>query len=650
MSKIKVLHKIVADQIAAGEVVERPASVVKELIENSIDAGADQITMELDAGGVGRIRILDNGAGLADDDVETAFLRHATSKIANIEDLNAIRSFGFRGEALASIASVSRVTVHTRVKNAVAGAKVRIEGGEFLEKREAPSPVGTDFEVRDLFYNVPARLKFLKKESTESSHCIEALVRMALVRPDVSFKVISNGRRVRELVKVADATERVKALFASETLAMTEGEEYGVTVRAVLGAPDKARAGAGSLYTYVNGRYIRDRSLLRAVTQAFGHTLESGRYPVGFISVDMPPHAFDVNVHPQKTEVRFSNPQSVFRAVSHVVGAMAAQSPWTRMSTGVSVASGTEVENSIENTATEVRGAGTKSALRDAAADYGPSATMSFPAPPVAGLTGYSKATPYSGEERKENTVIGGNGTNGTGGAANDALRRAAPDSADLFGALPSALPRDRNMHSPQQSGEPGKDTSFSSLRYVGQMRNMFLIMEDASDMVIIDQHAAHERVTYERLRSELAKGRIGSQRLLTPHMIDLGPLETERIVEKKNALSRLGLEVDQAGADRIAVYGVPPEITASPERLLAELVLALEEGREGTKGDLEDRAVATLACHSSIRAGRTMQEKEVEALLLQMDRVDFAGHCPHGRPVLARIPFSEIRRRVHRE
>ncbi|MBN2718088.1 MAG: ATP-binding protein, partial [Deltaproteobacteria bacterium] len=258
MAKIKVLHKVVADQIAAGEVVERPASVVKELIENSIDAGADQITLEIDGGGVGRIRIRDNGVGFESDEVETAFLRHATSKISNIEDLNAIASFGFRGEALASIASVAKVTVHTRVKDAVAGTRLHIEAGEVIEKREAASPVGTDFEVRDLFYNVPARLKFLKKESTESSQCIEALVRMALVRPDVAFNVISNGRKVRELVKVTDATERVKALFSSETLAMTEGEENGVSVRAVLGAPERARAGAGSLYTYVNGRYIRD--------------------------------------------------------------------------------------------------------------------------------------------------------------------------------------------------------------------------------------------------------------------------------------------------------------------------------------------------------------------------------------------------------
>ncbi|MBN2528165.1 MAG: DNA mismatch repair endonuclease MutL [Deltaproteobacteria bacterium] len=640
MPKIKVLHKVVADQIAAGEVVERPASVVKELIENSIDAGADQITLEIDGGGVGRIRVLDNGAGFDSDDVELAFLRHATSKITNIEDLNAIRSFGFRGEALASIASVAKVTVHTRVKDAVAGTRVRIEGGELLDKRDAASPVGCDFEVRELFYNVPARLKFLKKESTESSHCIEALVRMALVRPDVSFKVMSNGRKVRELVKVNDDTERVKALFSTEALAMTEGEEFGVKVRAVLGAPEKARAGAASLYTYVNGRYIRDRALLRAVTQAFGHTLESGRYPVGFIALDVPPNAFDVNVHPQKTEVRFANPQSVFRAVSHVVGAMAARSPWAHAVSEKVTSYGSGVRGDA-NSATHNPSSG--NAVREASVDYGRPTQASFPSPPTSGFSGMR---PGVFEER---TTPANRESDTPGIMAGPLPQSSMVKNHDVFQALPNSIPKEV----PDVAAIFASDDEprgFSALRFVGQARNMFLVMEDEADLVIIDQHAAHERVTYERLRRELAQGRIASQRLLTPHMIDLGPAETERIIEKKDALSRLGLEVEQAGADRIAVYGVPPEISASPERLLAELVLALEEGREGAKGEMEDKAVATLACHSSIRAGRSMKVLEVEALLAQMDKVDFAGHCPHGRPVLARIPFAEIRRRVHRE
>ncbi|MBN2715883.1 MAG: hypothetical protein JXX14_08505, partial [Deltaproteobacteria bacterium] len=377
---------------------------------------------------------------------------------------------------------------------------------------------------------------------------------------------------------------------------------------------------------------------------AFGHTLAPGRYPVGFIAVQVPPHAFDVNVHPQKTEVRFANPQAVFRAVAHVVGAMAARSPWSH-------AAAFEIDYSDSRTTND-------STLNDAGVAYRNTAQISFPAPPASGLLGYTPGKrsaervekealniPVSGGERPENFV-----TPAKAGGQRDLESQRFLDSR-LRGN--DRLARHETITGAggiSTSADSGQESSFSALRFVGQVRNMFLIMEDVDDLVIIDQHAAHERVTYEKLRKQLAGGRIASQRLLTPHMIDLGPAETERIMEKQSELARLGLEVEQAGADRIAVYGVPPEISASPERLLAELVIALEQGREGTKGDLEDKAVATLACHSSIRAGRTVLEKEVVALLAQMDNVDFAGHCPHGRPVLARIPFSEIRRRVHRE
>lgn len=632
MSHIKVLHKVVADQIAAGEVVERPASVVKELVENSLDAGATNVLLEIEGGGAGRIRVMDNGAGFDNDDIELAFLRHSTSKISNIEDLNTVSSFGFRGEALASIASVAKVTVHTRIKDAVAGTRLRIEGGQIVDKREAASPVGTEFDVQDLFFNVPARLKFLKKQSTEASHCIEALVRLALVRPNVSFKVVSSGRTVRELVRVTDPIERVRDLFSSETLALTEDEENGISVRAILGAPEKARAGAGSLYTYVNGRYVRDRAMLRAVTQAFGRTLESGRYPVGFISVDVPPGSFDVNVHPQKTEVRFANPQAVFRAVSHVVGAMAAKSPWAHYMVAAVDDSVEQMSMSITPEASEDSEEVDSDRIREAKASYDSSQPKSFPNPPTHGFS--TQPSPLSKSIE-------------SGGFPSHSKEEISTHAA--CAAQSVVIPK--SVEQVQESISLGQSAQkFSQLRYIGQAKSMFLIMEDAQELVIIDQHAAHERVTYERLRQELAAGKIASQRLLQPHMIDLGPAETSRIVDHKEALERLGLEVEQAGTDRIAIYGVPAEISASPDRLLAEMVLALEEEREGTRGETEDHAVATMACHSSIRAGRKVLDQEVDALLLQMDEIDFAGHCPHGRPVLARIPWSEIRRRVKRE
>ncbi len=602
-AKIRVLDRIVADQIAAGEVVERPASVVKELLENSIDAGATSIRVEVDGGGSIRIRVLDNGYGLTEDELDLAFTRHATSKISSIDDLEKVVTFGFRGEALPSIASVSQVTVQTRIADAVEGHRLVLKGGEVIERREVGCPQGTDFEVANLFFNTPARLKFLKKENTETGHCAEALVRLALVRPEVSFAMISNGRKTRELVRVEDPQERVAALFPDEVLAVAQGSHSGVDVRAILGPPERARAGAGSLYTYVNGRFIRDRTLLKAVTGAFAGTLDPGRYPVGFIALTVPPQAFDVNVHPQKTEVRFADRNSVFRAVTRVVGEMAARSVWALGEAPVNVKPETgpnKISESNEYT-------------------YGEIPAGRFVPPP-------SHLNP-AGKARPSSVVTGGD--------------------RPVGGPVPTAPVQTQLT---PVAHDPGAGR-FSSMKYIGQARGMFLLLEDDRDLVVIDQHAAHERVTYERLKSQLASGRISSQRLLVPHMVDLGPSQVERIVGHEDRLNDLGLEVSRAGPDRIAIRAVPAEISGtSPDRLLADLVIALEEGRNDSRGTTEELVLSTMACHGSIRAGRIILDDEVTALLREMDMVDFAGHCPHGRPVLTRLKWSDLEHRVGRD
>jgi len=327
-SRIRILDRIVADQIAAGEVVERPASVVKELVENALDAGASRVQVEIDGGGSSRLRVLDNGGGMSAQEAELAFTRHATSKITGIEDLAGVATYGFRGEALPSIAAVSRVVVRTRTADSVSAALLELAGGENVGRREAGAPVGTDVEVRDLFFNTPARLKFLKREVTEAGHCAEAVVRLALVRPEVSFVLFSGGRRTRELTRAERVEERVAALFPGERLARVAGSDSGIEILAVLGPPERARAGAGSLYTYVNGRYVRDRALLSAVARSFGGTLEPGRYPAGLVSLRLPAGSFDVNVHPQKTEVRFADSRAVQRAVTRIAGELAGRAVW----------------------------------------------------------------------------------------------------------------------------------------------------------------------------------------------------------------------------------------------------------------------------------------------------------------------------------
>ncbi len=595
--QIALLDGLVADQIAAGEVVERPGSVAKELLENSLDSGANRIQLDIDAGGSRRIRVLDNGSGIPADQVALAFERHATSKISALSDLEGVETYGFRGEALPSIASVSKLTITTRVAGDVAGTQLRLEGGRIAERREVGCPVGTEIEVRDLFYNTPARLKFLKRESTESSHVGEALVRLAVCRPGVSFTMKSGGRLVRDMPRVERIEERIAAMFGRESIVRAEGSEGGVDVLAILGPPEKARAGAGSLYTYVDSRFIRDKTLLKAVSQAFGGTLEPGRYPVGLIRLSLPSGSYDVNVHPQKTEIRFADSQAIYRAVVRVVGEMVSRSAWTRSS----------------NTASKI-------------AEFAPDRQSSTPSYRPSGRLVPPPASPA---------------------VSPPAVDRGAVQNGDsLVQESPQELPLISVESEVKRAG-----ASFSDLVYIGQAQGVFLLFESEKELVLLDQHAAHERVVYEKLRSQLAAGQILAQRMLVPHNVDLGPSDAERIVDSSEALGRLGLEVTRSGPDRVTIHAVPAELTdASPDRLLADMVLALEEGRDGSRGDTEDGILARMACHSSLRGGKTVARAEALALLEQMEKIDFAGHCPHGRPVLAQIPWNEIRRRVGRD
>ncbi len=622
---IEILDKTTADQIAAGEVVERPGSVVKELVENSLDAGATKIQLDIDAGGVGRIRVLDNGEGISRDEVKTAFLRHATSKMRRIEDLENVATFGFRGEALPSIASVSRLTVRTRRASEVAGYQLVLEGGKVVEESDAGCPVGTEIEVLELFFNTPARLKFLKKESTEASHCADALVRAAAVRPDVTFQMRSSGRMVREMPRVEKIEERVSMMFPKERLVRASGKEHGIDVLAVLGPPETARAGALSLFTYVNGRFVRDKVLLRALTQAFGGTLESGRYPSGLLSITLPPGSIDVNVHPQKIEVRFADTDTVYRAVSRVVGEIAARGAWSFASHPADRAE--EAEPRPYQT-TSPRTFGRLTPPPTATTRSIPQMEM----PARSAQTAPAFATPNFEETSSLDL-------------SSDSSPREAADLA--ASSSESGEPRQPwlDIASNLKSG-----ALMSNLRYIGQTQNLFLLFEDEDDLVIVDQHAAHERVTYERLRSAYAKGTIPSQRLLMPHPIDLGPVDADRILTLSDDLMKLGMEVTRSGPDRITIHQIPAELSdASPDRLLADMVLALEEGRKGSKGEWAEKVLSTMACHNSIRAGRAVDVREIDALLKQMDETEFKGHCPHGRPVLTRIPFREIRRKLGR-
>lgn len=607
MGRIHRLTDELANQIAAGEVVERPASVVKELVENALDAGASRVVVDVEQGGTSLVRVSDDGEGMAPDDALLCLERHATSKIARFTDLSDLGTFGFRGEALPSIASVSRLTLRTRPRDASEGVEIVVEGGAQPDVRPSGGAAGTTIEVRDLFFNVPARRKFLKATATESAHVGDVLLGMALARYDVTFVLTRDGRTVREYLRASSRADRARAVMSNDgpSLILCRAERGPMHIEAMLGPPERARAGATGLSVLVNGRPVRDRQLVRAVAQAYGSVLESGRYPLGVVWLDVPPEVVDVNVHPQKAEVRFSDARGIFDALtrelhgglSHAFGLPVLgphpQAPVVRMPAAPSRAFGAPM---LDASAAVARAAETQAA-----------AAALFP----------------------EGNLFGAI----AGGAAADEAREPAPG--------------DGPPHAPGLFPERG---AYAALRYVGQVRGTFLICEGHDGLYVLDQHAAAERVTFDRLRVAYAARGVAMQRLLVPEVVELSPSEVSMLEENADELSRLGVEVRAVGDSAVAVHGVPDLLVrAEPTRLVRDLVAEVSRTAGRPFRGAVDLVLATMACHGSVRAGDAISSEEVTALLRALDTVDFAGHCPHGRPLVMRMSFGELERRVGR-
>jgi DNA mismatch repair protein MutL len=610
MGRIHRLTDELANQIAAGEVVERPSSVVKELVENALDAGASRVVVDVELGGTTLVRVCDDGEGMTPDDAVLCLERHATSKIARFTDLSDLGTFGFRGEALPSIASVSRLTLRTRPRESSEGVEVVIEGGGRPDVRPTGGAVGTTIEVRDLFFNVPARRKFLKATATESAHVGDVLLGMALARYDVTFVLTRDGRTVRAHLRAASRADRARSVMSSDgaSLVACRAERGPVHIEAMLAPPERARAGATGLSILVNGRPVRDRQLVRAVAQAYGSVLESGRYPLGVVWIDVPPEVVDVNVHPQKAEVRFADSRGIFDALTrelhdalaHAFGLPAlgphSQAPVTRLPV--------PTLRTMEAPAREA--IAMASAMRAEAA--------LFPEGNLFGVLADSAAFETSARGQATGDarpVSGGDG---------------APDH--LF-------------------GERGQ---YGSLRYVGQVRGTFLICEGHDGLYVLDQHAAAERVTFDRLRRAHAARGVAMQRLLVPEVVELSPTEVAMLEDNAEEVSRLGVEVRAVGDSAVAVHGVPDLLVrAEPARLVRDLVSEVSRTAGRPFRGAVDLVLATMACHGSVRAGDAIAHEEVAALLRSLDAVDFAGHCPHGRPLVMRMSFGELERRVGR-
>lgn len=631
MGRIQKLSDELANQIAAGEVVERPASVVKELIENALDAGATRVTVDVEQGGSALVRVTDDGEGMTADDALLALERHATSKIKTLEDLFRLGTFGFRGEALPSIASVSRLVLRTRARGADEGCAVEIAGGRAPVVKPAGGAVGTTIEVRDLFFNVPARRKFLKATGTESAHVGDVLLGAALARPDVTFTLSRDKRVVREYLRAGTRAERARAASAAENLAHVVAERGPLRIEAMLAAPERARSGAAGLSLLVNGRPVRDRVLARAVAHAYGSVLESGRYPVGVVWLDLPVELVDINVHPQKAEVRFTDARGVFDAITRELhGALA-------RAFGLP-----DVGNPFSHP-------------RPAAPMYPP---LDASARPLASAGGtrdlFSSAL---GAASRPGGDAGASAAPAGAGASAARGERGAgaagpPARHDPLATGPVTLLRPENLFvaegppiSPFQ--RPGL---YTTLRFIGQVHATFLVCEGDDGLYVLDQHAAAERVTFDRLRRAFASRSIATQRLLVPEVVELPPSDVAVLEEHAGDVTRLGVEVRAVGDGAVAVHGVPAILArAEPARVVADLVSELSRAGGRAFGGAIDLVLATMACHGSTRAGDAVSPEEARALLDALDEVDFAGHCPHGRPVVMRLGWTELERRVGR-
>lgn len=619
--RIHVLPPTLADQIAAGEVVERPASVVKELMENSIDAEARHVDVEIEAGGRRLIRVVDDGGGMTAEETRLALLRHATSKIKAHDDLWGLATFGFRGEALPSIAAVARLMIRSKRPGMNAGFSLGHEAGIETSSGDVGMPSGTQIEVRDLFWNTPARLKFMKSEATEAANVAEVVLRLALARPEIHFRLRANGRMVLDLPPHRDMGERVRAALArrgATVLHEARGEEAGVQVRAFLAAPEEASATPRSTFLFVAKRFVRDRSLLHALGMGYGELLEKGRYPLAALFVEVPGQELDINVHPQKLEVRFARPQEVYGAVRHVVGAAVARAPWLRPA---AVRAYTLPPETME------------------AAEGAADAPLAPPTPPA---TEGPWQPSLSATERVRPRALA---------RTVEGLEATRDEPAVRPSAARLTLVR-----------SPG---FFAALEYIGQLRETYLVCQGPSELVLVDQHAAHERITFERLQKAHRQRDVARQRLLFPIPIEVDEATLAAVREGAvlAALADLGFDAEEFGGNTLLLRSVPDLLKkVDPKPLLLDVLAGLgvqagdvdDDSSAGARGpDLAearfDHVFATLACHAALRAGDSISRDQAIALLAQLDEVDLRSHCPHGRPVLLRMPLSEIEQRLGR-
>jgi DNA mismatch repair protein MutL len=611
MSKIRVLADHVANQIAAGEVVERPASVAKELVENSIDAGATRITIEIEAGGRRLLKVSDDGEGMVRDDAVLAFERHATSKIRESEDLAAIGTLGFRGEALASIASVARVELTTLAESAKAATRVTIDGGRMRDVKDAAHPRGTTIAVRDLFFNIPARRKFLRSEATETYHLTNLVTHYALAHPEIAFTFVNNGREVVRAAPAKDLRERAYQIFGAEflenLLAVNGGDAQVARVVGFVSAPRDRRTSRDSQYLFVNRRFVRDRTIGRSLSEGYRSILPHGVYPAALLFIETPLEEVDVNVHPAKTEVRFRRQAAVADAVREAVKNALASGGYTRPD---------EPDQIITATATA-----TASATPSIQITPPPQPRIDFiPEPSGDEIARDIEAMIQTAQQYQPPSDF-------------QSAKSVAFNSAEKIAKIP----------------EP--ESLAKNIRPLGQLDESFIIATDDDGLLLIDQHVAHERILFDKYRALEAERRTDSQQLLVPETFDLTPAQAVVFDALAPELEVYGFELMRLSGRTVAIKATPADLPAGEARnMLAELLDTVDaEKKNSARETLRDEIAASLACHAAIKVNMPLAPEKMRWLIDRLMQTSSPTTCPHGRPVILRLKTRDILKGFHR-
>jgi DNA mismatch repair protein MutL len=599
MPTIARLPDLLISQIAAGEVVERPASVLKELLENSLDAGSKAIQVHLEEGGVKLIRITDDGCGIAKDELALALTRHATSKISSLDDLECVGTLGFRGEALASVASVARLSITSRERGAAHAWKLK--GEPDAEPEPAALMAGTVVEMRDLYFNTPARRKFLKSESTEFAHCADAVKRLALTRPDVAISLTHNGRNLFQLAP-ADAPRRIADILGDDFLGAARAVDAGSGALSIAGFaidPTRATDAKDSQYVFVNGRFVRDKIISHALREAYRDVLHGSRQPAVCLFVNIDPALVDVNVHPAKTEVRFRDSRAMHQFVFHAVQRTLAA----------------PVQAEAAPTLVE----------RSSVSDEYPTSTVNRKNPP-----NFEYAPPLRHQ--------GSLGVAEPAAAAYLAFARAAQDIGQSPAPRNEVAPQFQPTESPSQDSPP--------LGYaLAQLHGIYILAQNARGLILIDMHAAHERILYEKLKTAFDNRQIATQSLLIPAVFSADPLDIAAVEEHAEALADLGFQIAPLGPNQLGVRAVPALLQSGDPAALAKSLIGelREHGISQLATARRNELLATMACHGAVRARRQLTLPEMNALLRQMEETERAGQCNHGRPTWTELTMDQL-------